>query len=312
MADNSEPAEPELSPSESLPALVAEGANELASPEDVLAFEQRFMRLLERRTAIFTMGDSSSVPTHVAVDLLRSISFVLGIDPDRPRIPERLLSVDLEDEFRRRLADIEQKVELAGTLWREAVATMPAIPNTALHDTLASIGNFPKYYDFRSMAHEIPVSIDYPLCHPLETSLVGVDYINEYLRRLLIEADFVRRFEPAACIRVLERSSPDYVDLLVNLYEPVATNAIGRVLAGKDPRSLRISDEVRAEIARRLAPLSATQRGRALREAAAAACDSLGVDDGGAREYLRDLVPELLPRVEVGLERDDLCGVFVG
>jgi hypothetical protein len=284
----------------------------LATPEDLAAFQERLLRLLERRTAVYTMGDSTSVPKHVAADLLRSVCFVLGIDPDNPEIPERLLAVDLEDEFRRGLAAIERKVELSGELWREVVATIPPISSTALRDTLAAIGDFPRLYDFRSMAHDIPVVFDYPLCHPVPETLLGVDYINEYLRRLLVEADFLRRLDVRQCVRVLERSSPDFEDLLVNLYGPVATNAIGRALTGKNPSPPLISDEERAEVAARLAPLAGEQRERAMREAAVAACDSLGIHEDGAVGYLCALVPELLPRIEVTLAHGDLRGVFVG
>lgn len=300
MADKTEPLAP-----------APDAARPLATPEDVAAFQERFARLLERRTAIYTQGDSTSVPAHVAVDLLRSVCFVLGIDPERPEVPQRLLSVDLEDEFRRRLADIERKVELAAELWREVVATMPAIPSISLEDTVAEIGNFPRAYDFRSMAHEIPCSFDYPLCHPVPESLAGVDYIVEYLRRLLIEADFLGRFEPAECIRVLQRTSPDYSELLINLYEPVAANAIGRALLGGDPRSLRIAEEGREETAALLGPLSAAGRRKALREAAERACDALEVEDDVAREYLRELAGGLGPRVEVGLAHGKLGGVWV-
>jgi len=129
------------------------------------------------------------------------------------------------------------------------------------------------------------------------------------LGRLLIEADFLRRFELAACDRVLAASSPDYVELLVNLYEPIATNAIGRAVIGQDPRLLRITDGERAEIARLLGP---AHRGRALREAADATCDALDITEKDAREYLRELAPELLPRIDVGLKEGELRGVFVG
>jgi hypothetical protein len=162
------------------------------------------------------------------------------------------------------------------------------------------------------MAHEIPCSIDYPLCHPVPEDLVGVDYINEYLTRLLLEADFLGHFELDACVRVLERSSPDYVELLVNLYEPVAVNALGRALIGADPRPLSISDEERESIVRCLGPLGASAWERVLGEAASAVCDALGLRDADAEEYLRALVPELLPRIEVGLARGDLRGVFPG
>lgn len=293
------------------PAPPEEHAPVLASSEDVTAFQARFLRLLERRTAIFTMGDSSSVPADVAVDLLRSVCFVLGIDPDAPSVPQKLLSVDLDEEFRRRLAEIEHKLELTGNLWRDACAGMPRISNIALQDTLASIGDFPRRYDFRSMAHEIPCSIDYPLCHPVPESLAGVDYINEYLRRLTVEGDFLRRFELRSCVRVLASGCPDYRGLLINLYEPVATNAIGLAVIEEDPQRLDISDGDRAEIARRLSPLGQVGRARVMREAAQSVCAALGIRDDEATEYLGELASDLLPRIEVGLRRDDLRGVFV-
>jgi hypothetical protein len=312
MAENTEPLP--SGQSDDAPTLVPFGgdASRLATPEEVAAFQERFLRLLERRTAIYTQGDSTSVPKHVAVDLFRSVCFVLGIDAERPEVPERLLSVDLEEEFRRRLADVERTVELAATLWQEVVATMPAIPSISLQDTLASIGNFPKSYDFRSMAHEVACDFDYPLCHPVPETLAGVDYINEYLRRLLTETAFLRRFDRDACVRVLTATSPEYVELLVNLYEPVATNAIGRALIGQDPRGLLISAEDRVEIARRLGPLSEAGRGRALREAAERACEALGVEEEAGRAYLGELAVELLPRVQIALVHDCLGGVFPG
>lgn len=286
-------------------------ASELASPEDVAAFQSRFLRLLEHRTAIYTMGDSSSVPKHVAVDILRSVCFVLGIDPEDPTIPDELLSVDLDAEFRRRLADIERRVELTGTLWQQANASMPQLPNISLHDTMATIGDFPRVYDVRSMAHDVPISFDYQLCHPVSEEQLGVDYINEYLRHVIIENDFLGRFELNSCKRLLSASSPDYEGLLINLYEPVAANAIGLALVGKDPHPLKVSDADRDEIVRRLGALGHVARQRVLRDAAAGACDSLGISDATAREYLADWAAELLPRIEIGLPRQELRGVFV-
>lgn len=284
---------------------------ELATAEEVVVFQERLMRLLEHQTAIYTQGDSTSVPKHVAADLLRGVCFVLGIDPERPEVPARLLAVDLNEEFRRRLREVEGKVELTAELWRQVVASMPAIPSISLEDTVASIGNFPRQYDWRSMAHEVAADFDYQLCLPVPDTIVGIDYIAEYLRRLLIENEFLAHFDRDVCIGVLTRVSPDFAELLINLYEPVATNAIGRALLARDPRPLRLAEEDRAAIAALLAPLSAAGRERALREGADAACDALGIADDAARDYLRALAGELLPRVELGLARGDLSGVWV-
>ena len=311
LVDENQPARPEESGSGPSLVPVDGRAEELASPEVAAAFQDRFMRLLEHRTALYTLGDSSSVPNHVASDILRSVCFVLGIDPDDPEIPEELLSVDLEAEFRRRLATLERKVELTGELWKEAIASVPGVQNLSMEETLANIGNFPKAYDYRSMAHEIPVSIDYQLCHPVDGDAPGIDYINEYLTRLMIENDFIGRFEVRTCERLLSASCPDYYGLLINLYEPMAANAVGLALVGKDPQGLKVSDDDRSEIVRRLGPLGHAARERTLREAAAATCDALGISDEAAREYLADCAADLLPRIELGLPRQELRGVFV-
>lgn len=283
-----------------------------AAARDRSAFEDAFLRLLERRTALYTMGDSTSVPTHVAADILRSICFVLGIDPDSPEIPEHLFAVDLEQHFRRRSEAIAQEVAAAERLWRDVCLTMPMIPNIALRDTLAGIGGFFKQYDHRLMAHDIPCSIDYPLCQPVDEALLGIDYIAEYLRRLMIEAGFLRRFDVGACERVLSSASPDHIGLLINLYEPVAANAVGLALVGKDPAALVIGNAERDAIAARLGAVGGVARERALSAAAGALCERLGMTGEGEQAYLHALLPELLPRIEVGLAHGSLRGVFVG
>jgi hypothetical protein len=95
LADENALVRPEWADGGDSPVPLEDRGQALASPEDVAAFQDRLLRLLERRTALYTMGDSSSVPRHTAGEVLRSVCFVLGIDPEQPDVPERLLSVDL-------------------------------------------------------------------------------------------------------------------------------------------------------------------------------------------------------------------------
>jgi hypothetical protein len=100
----------------------------------------------------------------------------------------------------------------------------------------------------------VPCDIDYQLCRPVPEDLLGVEYVNEYLRRVVLENDFLRRFPKEPVIKLLENYCPDYRGLLINLYEPVATNALGSRSSGgtrvrsiyraklsqKSPRPLRL------------------------------------------------------------------------
>lgn len=125
----------------------------------------------------------------------------------------------------------------------------PQIENRSLTDTLAGIGAFWRRYDRRFFAHEVPGDIDYQLCLPAPERLLGVDYLISWLSRLLAESRFLNCFDRRAVVRVLEGSCPDYRGLHINLFEPVAVNALGRTLLGLDPLDLALPSEGRARLA---------------------------------------------------------------
>ena len=85
-----------------------------------------------------------------------------------------------------------------------------------------------------------PLRHRHQLSQPVSEALRGVDYVNEWLRRLCLEQAFLDCFDPVLIRTVLEQSCPDYRNLLINLYEPVAVNALGLAILGDDPRTLSI------------------------------------------------------------------------
>jgi len=142
-------------------------------------------------------------------------------------------------------------------------------------------------------------------------ALLGVEYANEYLRRVVIENDFLRRFPKKPVIDLLKSYCPDYRDLLINLYEPAAVNALGRTLLGQDARPLNISARALAEIAGTLAPLSKNALRDALVDAADRLCSALGIRDAGTRDYLARTADALCPRIDTALSTGGLDGIFL-
>ena len=71
----------------------------------------------------------------------------------------------------------------------------------------------------RQRVNEIPCDIDYQLSVPVDSSLMGIDYVEAWLKQLLAEARWIARFDVDSCVRVLERVCPDYRGLHVNLYD---------------------------------------------------------------------------------------------
>ena len=63
---------------------------------------------------------------------------------------------------------------------------------------------------------------------PVSESLLGINYVNQYLARLAAENSLLTRLPQGEVRAVLERSCPDWRGLLVNLYAPVAANALAR------------------------------------------------------------------------------------
>lgn len=282
------------------------------SDGDALVVQKKLLRLLEKQTNRYTGGDSSSVRAETARELLASVLFTLDFYLcGSGNGPALLVSTDPEELLARGQQAIEDALAQFDRLYAAACLGAPEIENIAFRDTLRSLGAFRRRYDRRLFAHAIPCDIDYPLCRPVPETLAGVAYVNEYLRRIVVENDFLRRFPKAAVIGLLESYCPDYRGLLINLFEPVAVNALGRSLLGLDPRPLEITDAARAEIAEKLDPLTAGARRAALSAAAGRLGRTLGSPDAGAREYLARTADDLCPRLETARDAGGLSGIFL-
>ena len=262
------------------------------SPEDTLQAQMALWMLLRRQARLYAPG-SSSLPLETAAALAESILLTLGTDRD-PRI---LLVPDLHEAFRQGQRRLRQKAEVARCLWQAAWATRLEVENDSLLDTLNSLKYFPARYDLRFFAQEIPCDMDYQLSQPVPELLRGVDYVNEWLRRLCLEQNFLCRFEPAMVRAVLEQSCPDYRGLLINLYEPIAVNALGLAMLGDDPRSLSVSPPRRQRLETRFENLSAPERDNILAAGAMALCDALGICSVPLRRYVQGTALALGPRL---------------
>lgn len=197
----------------------------LALPEEELleAAQQGFACLMRHLCQLYTGGESSSVSAAEATELASSALYVLaGSQPaDSPQLLRTLARGDVVDQWTQRRRQLDARVERTMQLWQEALATMPALNNIALRDTLASIGRLPQAYDSFFAAHEVPASIDYPLAVPVSEELQGLDYLDAWLGQLLEEARFLARFNTQDMVDYLRGWCPDYQGLLINLYEPI-------------------------------------------------------------------------------------------
>ena len=229
--------------------------NELTRPltdaEEGL-WQEKLATLLVRQIALYTANESSSVPAAAARELLRGVLFFLAVleEPEASSRPEDVGSRyeaeradrirDLADELARGQRRAQRDAALTIALWRKVVEMLPPLENRSLRDTLRSIGRGFRRYDTRFFPQRFDCDIDYQLAVPVSESLLGINYVNQYLTRLAAENSLLTRLPQGEVRAVLERSCPDWRGLLVNLYAPVAANALARTLLGGE--GLTLSD----------------------------------------------------------------------
>lgn len=269
--------------------------------------------MLADRTERYTMGDSSSVPIETAEELFKSIGFSIGlymkaIDNHGVAL---LKTAEMQELLQAGWTEIEAQMDIGKALLQKVKDSAPQIDNISYHDTIAGISDFFKKYNYRFFAHEIPGNVDYQLCHAVSKELQGIEYINEYLRRLLIENEFCSCFDTETVILLLKSYCPDYQEMLINLYEPVATNAIGLALLNGDILALDIADCDRDALMHHFKRCTKAKTMKELKRAAEAVCRRLQVEDAPTSEYLKNAAIELYPRIEAAMKTNCLDGVFL-
>jgi len=290
----------------------AGGLSGVLSDEDERTYQLKLWQLLKRQTEMYTMGDSSSVRVEIAQALLESIQFCLDLYLKKTGNSRTfLVTADLNEIFALGIKEVEEEVDLGRKLYHAVCLSSPGIENISFRDTIKSIGKFFKRYDYRYFAQTISCDIDYQLCHAVEDSFLGIEYINEYLRRVIIENDFIRRFDHDKAVSLLEKYCPDYRGLLINLYEPVAENAVGLALIKENVGGLCVSKKDLQRLSELFGKLSMTPAKHALREAAGRVCAELGIKDRASKSYLQKTAEGLYPRIEAALPSGSLGGIFL-
>lgn len=288
-------------------------SEDLHSAEEQVRIQRDFLKLLEKQISLYTLGESSSLPEYDAYRLLASTCFVLGVDPGDPGSVVMCANADggIQEVFNRNLLLIEKKAARFDALWKEVCLSVPLLESVSLRDTLEGLRGFGDRYAPRFFAHELPCEIDYPLCFPVSESLQGVDYVTIYLQRLLVECRFLQLFDIRDCRRILTACHEDYGELIMNLFEPIASCALGCALAGCDAHALTLEDDGFRRLRDRVGMEGEGNRLADMMDAAAdRVVEQLAIENVPTRHYLDRLARSLVPRIRVARQHGGLAGVF--
>lgn len=271
----------------------------------------RLWELLKTQAGKYNGIDSTSMTVEKAQEILESMLYTISVAAENGAAKEEILNGRLSLLLDRGRELLKEKQKAVKVEWKLLCRELPRIPNVYFLSTMENLGLFFDSYDIYFAAHHTSESIDYwPLC-PVPETIKGISYIEEYIRRIQIENDFLNCFEREDVISLCEKYVPDYREALFNLCEPVLTNSIGLSLIGKAVRGLNISAVQREEIGHLLIGRQKNEICDMIKEAVLSVCRQIGMSAENETDYLVSAAAGLGARIREAQKHRDLSGIFL-
>ncbi len=286
----------------------------LLNEEEIKRIQTGILELFTREANRYTNAESSSIPVEAAQSLLQSITFSMGsylkTFADVGTQLTILKEKDMSALFLSGQETVEQRYKSAQELLRKLTDGLMRINLIAYQDTVRK--GLPKFfhdYDMEFAAHENAGDIDYPSFVTV-TDLQGVEYIEEYLRRLCLENEFLNCFSAKDINLLLIAYGREASHMLINLFELVLINALGCKLLDKEIKILDISAQENVWLQEKMSKLSKEERYGQLLMAFSSLAKELAFSEELTAYVLPEL-PMLSERLSHHLDRNTLSHFFL-
>lgn len=251
--------------------------------------------LLSAQCKSFTGGQSSSLSVETVEALLSSICFSLSCFANKYG-QNALLKIPPEKALEGARDILKKRIQLCKTLYL-TLLRLPFQPdNVSYRDTVNGMENFFKKYDYYFFADQIPCDIDYQLCLPVSENLWGVEFLTEYIKRLICEGRFCGAFQRYEITALLANFGSRNDELLINVFTPVLSNALGRVLLGHDISTLEVTPDGIEKLFSMFAGLKYEEALPIVDKASKLLCSRVGFTGYNA-EYVTESARTLIPRI---------------
>ena len=251
--------------------------------------------LLSAQCKSFTGGQSSSLSAETVEALLSSICFSLSCFANKYG-QNALLKIPPEKALEGARDILKKRIQLCKTLYL-TLLRLPFQPdNVSYRDTVNGMENFFKKYDYYFFADQVPCDIDYQLCLPVNENLWGVEFLTEYIKRLICEGRFCGAFQRYEITALLANFGSRNDELLINVFTPVLSNALGRVLLGNDISTLEVTPDGIEKLFSMFAGLKYEEALPIVDKASKLLCSRVGFSGYNA-EYVNESARTLIPRI---------------
>lgn len=140
---------------------------------------------------------------------------------------------------------------------------------------------------------------------------IGVEYIYNYLHTLSLENEFCHNFEISKINKLLKGYDKQCELLLINIFELVLINSLGRIICGKDLTILNISSFDRKYIKNQLRKLSLEELQGELLRYAKICWETLNIKNADLLTYIKKSTLKISLLIKGSLKLNRLETVFI-
>lgn len=281
--------------------------------EEIENIQLQILNILTETLGYYTRNESSSVRVEVADKIMLSIYYTIGLSLKKEAHIKAQVSTMKQLKIKKLFKDgeeiIKEKVKECEDLLKQVQETRLETINYAYVDTVEyGISLFFKEYDVRFGAHETPGSIDYPIgCD--EMKLVGVEYIEDYLKKIDMENKFCSYFKQEDIEALLKGFNTQSHHLLINIFTLVLMNALGCSLVGKEVTKLDMNEGDRVYLKNKLE--TSHDFNKCIYDGTEKIIKSLSIEKENMIDYIKVVIENMIPDIKSSLEKDKLEMIFL-
>lgn len=289
--------------------------NKMISDAELEKIQLQVVELLNKQVESFTGGESSSVRTETAQNIMQSICYCISIYlksiSDIDFIITQLRQKPLAELYQKGRKLIDRQIKCAKVLLHAVSKNKIQTNNYAYNETIDNgLPPFFSCYQPDFGAHETPGSIDYPLCID-KMDLLGIEYIYGYLQKLLWENQFCANFTSYRINCVLRAYDKHFDDLLINIFERVFINALGCVLSDSNIFELNIAPDDIKHLQTKVKMLSKDELDDELLEAAKKLFLALNIKSELVQTYIIEATKEISTQIRNAIALNQLDTMFI-
>lgn len=221
--------------------------NDMISDEDIKNMQIQIFELLDERVYKYNGTESSSIRKEIMEQINTSNYYTISLYLKTFKNPDDAVNMlktkGLKEAYYNGRKRINRLLNIIKVMYIKVKQNKLKTKNTTYKNTIfGGIQGFLKIYDPDFNAQDMKITADYPLYNNLIGKQEGVEFINKYVNSLYIENQFCNLFPSENIEHLLNGYSPEYEDLVINIFEIVLLEAIACKLVGRDIKDLELNE----------------------------------------------------------------------